>query len=508
MLYKILFICLFTDIKFKWSRKMVSLLFHLRIQENSIHLLNAKWKIPQGIPESININFIFKLFCLKYYLFIYFLLYSDCDTLTHLLKASLGTGILTMPGAFRNSGLLGGIIATLIVSLICTHCTYVLVKCAHVLYSKTRKTQMSYAGTMEAALATGPKSLRKFASASKQFIQWSLFITYFGTCSAYAVIIAKSFREVFRHYVLPENATAIVIAQNLTEVGATEAVKKSLEITDLRIICAILLIPLILLMAVPNLKMLAPVSMVANVFMACSLGITFYYLVKNIGNISDIPRFVDIHSLPKSLSLVIFAIEAIGVVMPLENSMRTPQHFVGICGVLNKGMSTVTFIYILLGFLGFAAFPQSNNDLVTSDLDINLIPSQVCKILIGLAVFCTFALQFFVCLDIAWAEIKDRFQNRPVLANYVLRVVMVILCVALAIAVPTIGPFMGLIGAFCFSILGLIVPVFMETITYWDVGFGWCKWVAIKNIIITIFGILALVFGSSDAISSIIEVYK
>lgn len=39
------------------------------------------------------------------------------------------------------------------------------------------------------------------------------------------------------------------------------------------------------------------------------------------------------------------------------------------------------------------------------------------------------------------------------------RTVLVAAAVLLAVAVPTISPFIGLIGAFCFSILGLLVPV-------------------------------------------------
>lgn len=51
----------------------------------------------------------------------------NCDTLTHLLKASLGSGILSMPLAFKYSGLAMGIVYTVIVAIICTHCAYILV---------------------------------------------------------------------------------------------------------------------------------------------------------------------------------------------------------------------------------------------------------------------------------------------------------------------------------------------------------------------------------------------
>lgn len=48
-------------------------------------------------------------------------------SLAHLLKSSLGTGILAMPMAFKNSGLLVGALGTIIVGLICTHCVHILV---------------------------------------------------------------------------------------------------------------------------------------------------------------------------------------------------------------------------------------------------------------------------------------------------------------------------------------------------------------------------------------------
>ncbi|KAG7202343.1 hypothetical protein KM043_018671 [Ampulex compressa] len=410
---------------------------------------------------------------------------TDCDTLTHLLKASLGTGILAMPIAFKNAGLLVGIFATILVAFVCTHCAYILVKCAHVLYYKTRKTEMGFADVAEAAFATGPKWGRKFSKPCRYLIQISLFATYFGTCSVYAVIVAANFRQVIDHY---------------KQEGSPES--------SIREITAFLLVPMILLSWIPNLKYLAPVSMVANIFMGTGLGITFYYLVWDLPPITSVALVAPIENFPRFFSITIFAMEAIGVVMPLENNMKTPQHFVGICGVLNKGMSGVTLIYIFLGFLGYIKYQDATMDSITLNLPTEEIPAQVVKILIALAVYCTFGLQFYVCLDIAWNGLKERFQKKPMLANYILRTAMVTGAVLLAVAVPTIEPFIGLIGAFCFSILGLLIPVFIETVTYWDVGFGPGNWVALKNVIICVIGLMALVFGSRSALIQIVELYS
>jgi len=200
--------------------------------------------------------------------------------------------------------------------------------------------------------------------------------------------------------------------------------------------------------------------------------------------------------------------EAIGVVMPLENSMTNPQHFIGICGVLNQGMSGVTMIYILLGFLGYVKYGEDTKDVITLNLPTEDLAAQSVKILVALAVFCTYGLQYYVCLEIVWNGLKDRYSKNARFAEYVVRTLLTIVAVLLAVAVPTCGPFIGLIGAFCFSLLGLLIPILIETVTYWDIGFGPCNWMVFKNILVFIFGVLALVFGSHSAVLDIVKMYS
>lgn len=83
---------------------------------------------------------------------------------------------------------------------------------------------------------------------------------------------------------------------------------------DQRVYISALLIPLILLGWVPNLKFLAPVSLLANGLMGVGLGITIYYLVMDLPAVSERPQYNDIYGMPQFFSIVIFAMEAIGVV--------------------------------------------------------------------------------------------------------------------------------------------------------------------------------------------------
>lgn len=200
---------------------------------------------------------------------------------------------------------------------------------------------MNFSEVAEVAFANGPKWGRPYAKFFKVLILQSLFWTYFGTCSVYTVIIATNFQQVIEHQLQIEH--------------------------PLRLYIAALLIPLILLAWVPNLKYLAPVSMIANLLMATGLGITFYYLVNDEPQ-ADLPKIGKIAEFPEFFSITIFAMEAIGVVMPLENQMGTPQNFVGLCGVLNLGMSGVTLVYILLGFLGYRRYGDSTDASITLNL--------------------------------------------------------------------------------------------------------------------------------------------
>lgn len=64
--------------------------------------------------------------------------------------------------------------------------------------------------------------------------------------------------------------------------------------------------------------------------------------------------------------------EGIGTVMPIENSMRKPQQFLGCPGVLNTAMITVMVLYAIIGFLGYVRYGEFVEASVTLNLPQNL----------------------------------------------------------------------------------------------------------------------------------------
>jgi proton-coupled amino acid transporter len=48
--------------------------------------------------------------------------------MTHLINENIATGILAIPDAFKNAGLVVGTIGALLMGIMCTHCMHMLVK--------------------------------------------------------------------------------------------------------------------------------------------------------------------------------------------------------------------------------------------------------------------------------------------------------------------------------------------------------------------------------------------
>lgn len=249
-----------------------------------------------------------------------------------------------MPFAFMNAGLWLGLVSTFIVGGICTYCVHVLVSCSHILYRRMKVPSLTFGEVAKAAFLTGPQPVQKYARLARFICNAFLVLDLIACCCVYNVFVGASIKQVLDYYC-----------------GIDVSVRW----------CIFALLPfLILINMVRNLKHMAPMSFIANIFMGTGMIVTMYYIVRDLPAVTERPAVGPIDKLPIFFGSVIFALEGIGVVMSLENNMKTPQHFIGCPSVLNIGMFVVVALYSMIGFAGYLKYGEKTQGSVTLNLPV------------------------------------------------------------------------------------------------------------------------------------------
>ncbi|XP_045768177.1 proton-coupled amino acid transporter 4 [Maniola jurtina] len=404
---------------------------------------------------------------------------SNLDTLIHLLKGNIGTGILAMPDAFKNAGLFLGVIGTLVMGAICTHCMHILVSCSHELCIRNQRPALSFAEVVEDAFAMGPILLRPYAKKIKNVVNIFLVITQLGFCCVYFLFVATNLQD-----------TMHIFHVNL----------------GVHSYLALLFPPMLALGMVKNLKYLTPVSLIAAIMTAWGLVITFYYILQDLPHTSTVKAFASWHQLPLYFGTAIYAFEGIGVILPLENNMKTPEDFGGWTGVLNTGMVIVAALYTAIGFFGYLRYGERVLGSITLNLPSDLLAQSV-RAVMAVAIFLSYGLQFYVPMNIVWPYIRSKLNSEKAIeyGEAVTRFVLISITFIAAALIPNLSSIISLVGAFSSSALALIFPPIIEIITFWPERLGWKDWRLWKDIAIIIFGITGFAFGTYASIKNIVN---
>uniref|UniRef100_A0A2H8TVR9 Proton-coupled amino acid transporter 1 n=1 Tax=Melanaphis sacchari TaxID=742174 RepID=A0A2H8TVR9_9HEMI len=359
-----------------------------------------------------------------------------------------------------------------------------------------------------------------FTIIRREFVNAALFCTYYFGNTVYVVLVAASFKQVADTHTSPEWHMPI------------------------RTWILSLAIPLVPLGIIRTLKVLVPFSAIATAFILVGLGCTMSWVVTGVSlfadesaltaavplpDIGSRPWIAPVGHMPLFFATVLFAMEGIGTVLPIENSMRHPKRFLTArpCGVLNAAMLLVVCLYSVAGFLGYLRFGDATDGSITLNLPNDLFAESV-KIMVALSILFSYGLQFCVPSEIVWARLEPwllkRQQNNKYSANnklttpstpavntiagstvstttavtstntssvnekkqleieskktekpvgkayYVMRGSMILGTVFIAALVPDLAPFISLIGAVFFSILGLMCPAVIHLVTFWNHG--------------------------------------
>nr|XP_002710367.2 proton-coupled amino acid transporter 2 [Oryctolagus cuniculus] len=413
---------------------------------------------------------------------------TEFQTLIHLLKGNMGTGILGLPLAVKNAGILMGPLSLLVMGFIACHCMHILVRCAQHFCHRLNKPFMDYGDTVMHGLEASPSAwLRDHAQWGRHIVSFFLIVTQLGFCCVYIVFLADNLKQV----VEAVNSTTNNCHYNETVV-LTPTV-------DSRLYMLAFLPFLVLLVFIRNLRVLTVFSLLANISMLVSLVILTQFIAQEIPDPSRLPLVASWKTYPLFFGTAIFSFESIGVVLPLENKMKDARHFPA---MLSLGMSIITAMYTGVGALGYLRFGDDIKASITLNLP-NCWLYQSVKLLYIVGILCTYALQFFVPAEIIIPFAVSQVSKRWALPlDLSIRLAMVFLTGILAILVPRLDLVLSLVGSVSSSALALIIPPLLEITTYYSEGMS--PLAIIKDALISVMGFVGFVAGTYQALDELL----
>lgn len=273
---------------------------------------------------------------------------------------------------------------------------------------------------------------------------------------------------------------------------------------DVRVIMVATVVPLVLLCWIPDLRLLVPVSFLTNLINVASICVILYYTLQDLPSLADRQPVGSLGSIPIFVGLLLFTINATGLMIPLKNEMKKPKKFNSKFGVITISYVLVTLMYSFFGILCYVKF----GDKVLSSVIMNLPKTTFCKIVIGLYGIgncCFFPLISYVSFDIIWNNIlKENFQMSPYMVQYeyLCRTLIALSSMVFAYIVPNIELFLSLTGTVGTSIDSLIIPALAQSLIYYNQK---KYFLYFKNALIMLIGASLIVAGCYDFTAQIIK---
>lgn len=337
-----------------------------------------------------------------------------------LLKSFVGTGVLFLPRAFLNGGMLFSSMILLAVALLSFYCFMLLVN--------TRSVVEASFGDIGGIL---------YGKWMRALILFSIVLSQVGFVSAYIVFTS-------------ENLQAFVLA--------VSECKSFIDIKSMVMIQLIIFLPLSLIRDIGKLGFTA---LVADAFILLGLIYLYYYdiftIVSNHG-VADIKLF-NPSSWTLFIGTAIFAFEGVGLIIPIQESMKHPEKFAGVLGIV---MVIITVLMTSIGALSYAAYGSSTRTVVILNLPQDSKFVHAVQFLYSLAILLSTPLQLFPAIRILENELFSRSgKYNPYIKwqKNVFRFFLVVLCALIAWGgAGDLDKFVSLVGSFACVPLVYVYP--------------------------------------------------
>jgi len=201
------------------------------------------------------------------------------------------------------------------------------------------------------------------------------------------------------------------------------------------------------------------------------------------------------------------------VVLPIENQMSRPQDMLGWNGVLNTSMVTIACLYIGMGFFGYLKYGALTASTITLNMDLDAPLAQAALAMFSIAIYFSYALQFYVVMDILGPNVirpnvsSDRMFN---IVEFLTRIGLNVFTLAMAASVPWLELLVSLLGAVKMSTLSLMAPALIDAAVNWSTDTDRTTFLlrSVKNVFIFTVGFLACIVGTYISLQDIVNNFR
>ncbi|KAI1654476.1 transmembrane amino acid transporter protein-domain-containing protein [Daldinia decipiens] len=377
---------------------------------------------------------------------------STKQTFFTLLKAFIGTGIMFLPKAFNNGGILFSSLAMLAVSTVTMLAFHLLLAC-----------KAKYGGGYgEIGQAIAGKFMRGL-------ILFSITMSQLGFVCAGIVFVAEnmtSFLKAVLHDDSPLSPTSSILIQ------------------------LILLIPLAF---IRNIAKLGPVALIADACILLGVTYIYYYDIAHLAS-DGIHESVVLFNPAKytlTIGAAIFTFEGIGLILPIQSSMTKPERFEWLLGMV---MFLITVLFTAVGALCYATFGENTQiEIINNYPQDNKFVNAV-QFLYSLAVLVGTPVQLFPAIRIIEGRIfgshSGKKSARTKWIKNAFRSFIVLACGAFSIVgASNLDRFVALIGSIACVPLVYIYPAYLHykgVATSWEAKVG--------DIVFMVVGVIAMLY--------------
>ncbi|KAL4878485.1 transmembrane amino acid transporter protein-domain-containing protein [Aspergillus karnatakaensis] len=376
-----------------------------------------------------------------------------------LLKSFVGTGVLFLPRAFLNGGMLFSSLVLLAVSLLSFYCFILLVN--------TRLKVEGSFGDIGGAL---------YGKHMRRIILGSIVLSQLGFVSAYIVFTA-------------ENLQAFVLA--------VSNCKQHFDIIYMVLVQLAIFLPLSLIRDISKLGFTA---LIADFFILLGLIYLFYYDFLTISAQGGIAEVVSFNPATWTLFIgtAIFTYEGVGLIIPIQESMKHPKQFTG---VLAGVMVIITIVFLSAGAISYAAYGPATKTVILLNLPQDDKLVNAVQFLYSLAILLSTPLQLFPAIRILENELFTRSgKYNPGIKwkKNGFRFFLVMICALIAWGgAEDLDKFVSLVGSFACVPLIYVYPPLLH--------YKACartRWQKLSDIALACFGVVSCIYTTALTIDN------